>query len=106
MIQAEDAAELEQLAATHVLEASNDIAILQERWRKLSASLKNAAGMAWAFASRAIELGAPSAAEPVLRSALKRHWHSDLVRLYGHFAEKDLGQRINQCEKWLKKPPG
>jgi len=105
LIQAEDATELEQLAAKHELDSSNDIGILQERWRKLSTTLKNAPGMAMAFATRAIDLGAPSAAEPVLRTALKREWQPSLVRLYGHFAEKDLGQRISQCEKWLKTHP-
>lgn len=105
LIQANDASELEQLAVRHELDGANDIAALQERWRKLSSSLKNAAGMAGAFAGRAIDLGAPSVAEPVLRAALKRHWDTSLVRLYGRFTEKDLGQRINHCEKWLKTHP-
>ena len=105
LIQPEDATELEQLAAKHELNSSNDIGILQERWRKLSTTLKSTPGMAKAFSSRAIDLEAPSAAEPVLRAALKKQWGKPLVRLYGHFAEKDLGQRISQCEKWLKVHP-
>lgn len=105
LIQPEDAAELEQLAAKHELDSSSDIGILQERWRKLSTTLKNTPGMAKAYSTRAIGLGAPSAAEPVLRAALKKQWRTSLVRLYGHFAEKDLGQRISQCNKWLKAHP-
>ena len=102
LIQPEDAAELEQLAAKRELDSSNDIGVLQERWRKLSTTLKNAPNMVQSFAVRAIDLGAPSAAEPVLRAALKREWRPSLVHLYGHFTEKDIGQRISQCEKWLK----
>ena len=105
LIQAEDASDLEQLAARHELETSNDIEMLQERWRKQSNVIRNMPGMAEAFSERAIDLGAPSAAEPVLRTALKKNWRPQLVHLYGEFAEKDLPQRISQCEKWLKQHP-
>jgi HemY protein len=50
-------------------------------------------------------LGAEVEAEELLRSFLKQHYDSALVRLYGLLHGRDPGKQLQAAEGWLKQHP-
>jgi HemY protein len=49
-----------------------------------------------------LELGASNEAEQIIRSAMKKQWDINLVKLYGLALGNDLGKQIATAESWLR----
>ena len=101
----ERAEELSVQAAASKLRQCNDIETLTASWQSLNKPTQRYSEVVRAYAERAIELGSPEKAEPVLRASLKRDWNSALLIPYGVPGPEDATVRLKQCEKWLKMYP-
>jgi len=101
----ERAQELSSQSAVAKLRQSPDLDYLTAAYQGLNKPTQRLAEVARAYAERAIELGDPARTESVLRSVLKREWHSALLIPYGVPGPDDATVRLKQCEKWLQLHP-
>ncbi len=84
--------------------AQDDRALL-EYWKKLPGDFKSDPAVAQAAARAFIERGGTDTALDVIESALNKHWHEDLVALYGEVQGSSPARQIEQAEKWLHSQP-
>lgn len=80
---------------------ANDIAELQECWRRIPASDKKLGGVAAAAARSFIALGACSIAQDIIERSLDSQWDSDLVYLYSECLGQDTLKQIERAETRL-----
>jgi HemY protein len=95
------------LQASHPLEgdASAALAALQQAWRAMSTAQHQQPELLAVYAEQLRLLGAEVEAEELLRSFLKQHYDSALVRLYGLLHGRDPGKQLQAAEGWLKQHP-
>lgn len=92
-------------AAVAAIGKCRDVEALKLAWGDLPKATKALPEAILAFAERAIAIGAPEINEEVLRKALNRKWHPELLIPYGEPAAGDAQQRLKQAEKWLRDHP-
>lgn len=80
-------------------------ASLENAWKGLTSAQKQEPQLVLAYAEQLRRLGADAQAEEVLRSALKRDYHSHLARLYGLVRGSDPSRQLQAAEGWLKQHP-
>jgi HemY protein len=103
-----DGAELQLLevrVARAQLAAAADGAALDQAWQALRKDLRREPVLLEAYADAALRLGVSSAAEPVLRQALKSSWTTSLVAAYGRLEAADAAGQLATAEKWLRDRP-
>lgn len=71
------------------------------QYQKLSGKRKKQSQIAAVYASRLIEEGDLSAAEQVVRKAIKNNWSSELAGLYGKTRNDNLRSQILLATSWL-----
>lgn len=81
------------------------LANLNSAWKQLSTAQQQEPLLLAMYAEQLRQLGAESDAEELLRNALKRHYDSRLVRLYGLLRGKDGARQLQAAEGWLKDHP-
>ena len=99
------AEELKNQAGVSQLDRCTDAAQLQAAWNALPKTMQKSQQIVLAFANRAVKLGNPELAEPVIRASLKQEWNPALLNPYGFAGSADASQRMKQCEKWLGDHP-
>ncbi|WP_434678567.1 heme biosynthesis protein HemY [Pseudomonas sp. R1-18] len=78
---------------------------LENAWKGLTSAQRQEPQLVLAYAEQLRRLGADAQAEEVLRTALKREYHSHLARLYGLVRGSDLAKQLHAAEGWLKQHP-
>ncbi|KAA8710282.1 heme biosynthesis protein HemY [Pseudomonas cannabina] len=78
---------------------------LEQAWQSLSAAQRQEPQLVLAYADQLRRLGAETQAEEVLRTAIKRDYHSHLARLYGLVRGSDPLKQLQAAEGWLKHHP-
>ncbi|HSC82813.1 MAG TPA: heme biosynthesis HemY N-terminal domain-containing protein [Pseudomonas sp.] len=78
---------------------------LTTAWQQLSAAQRSEPELLVAYATQLQLLGAEPEAEAVLRKALKQHYDSRLVRLYGQLRGGDSARQLQTAEALLKQHP-
>jgi len=101
----DEIAEVQQEIARHQLSEAPDPVALQAAWKAIPRAMKRDPRAVEVYAERAGELERADLAEDVLRNSLKDSWNPALVLRYGDPGAGDAGQRLKQCEKWLRKHP-
>jgi len=80
----------------------NELAKLQQLWQTLSRVLKKDAYLIEIYCEKLISLNASDEAELILRNALKKEWHPNLVRLYGLVKSSQLEKQLTFAESLSK----
>ncbi|MGE8499950.1 MAG: heme biosynthesis HemY N-terminal domain-containing protein [Pseudomonas sp.] len=78
---------------------------LKQTWQQLSPALRKEPALLATYADQLRRLGAEQDAEALLHEALKRHYDSHLVRLYGLLRGRDPARQLQAAEGWLKEHP-
>ncbi len=78
---------------------------LENAWKGLTSAQRQEPQLVLAYAEQLRRLGADAQAEEVLRTALKREYHSHLARLYGLVRGSDPAKQLHAAEGWLKQHP-
>jgi HemY protein len=78
---------------------------LESAWKGLTSAQRQEPQLVLAYAEQLRRLGADTQAEEVLRTALKRDYHSHLARLYGLVRGSDPSKQLQAAEGWLKQHP-
>jgi HemY protein len=93
--------------AAQVAEGDTDAALttLKQAWQQLSSAQRQEPQLLAVYAEQLRQLGADEEAEELLRSALKRHYDTHLVRLYGLLRGRDPVRQLHAAEGWLKEHP-
>ncbi|WP_339411545.1 heme biosynthesis HemY N-terminal domain-containing protein [Pseudomonas sp. EA_35y_Pfl2_R5] len=78
---------------------------LQHAWQTMSTALHQEPELLAVYAEQLRQLGGEAEAEELLRSFLKQHYDTALVRLYGLLHGRDLGKQLQVAEGWLKTHP-
>ncbi len=78
---------------------------LERAWQQLTNAQRQEPQLVLAYAEQLRQLGAESAAEEVLRAAIKREYESHLARLYGLVRGSDPARQLQTAEGWLKAHP-
>ncbi len=97
--------ELSLSAAYARLESAADKAELEGRWTALSKPQKKHAGLMAAYAKALLAHNSDAEAESFIKSALKKNWSGELVRLYGLAQGADSSKQLSTAEAWLKNQP-
>jgi HemY protein len=95
------AAEIRDIAAVGGLQHCKNQDELEAGWRVLPRPMKKSPSVVRAFAEKAVQIGSPELAEPVIRASLKDSWIPELLIPYGEPGTDDTSKRLKQCEKWL-----
>ena len=74
-------------------------------WDSIPKLQKNETLIVKAYVSCLHKVGAGNEAEQVLRAAIKKHWDSELIKMYGFVNGADLGKQIAFAESLLKSHP-
>jgi len=74
-------------------------------WKKVPDKLRYDAELIKIYAEQLIRLNQQSACETLLRKILNKHWHNDLVSIYGIVAGKNVSEQLVSAENWLKERP-
>jgi HemY protein len=83
-----------------------DAESLEAFWQRVPSADRVEPRIAAAAARLFIGLGACRPAHALLRAALEAGWSSELAALYGECADEgDALERLEQCERWLKREP-
>ena len=78
---------------------------LQQVWRAMSTAQHQVPELVAVYAEQLRQLGAEAEAEELLRSFLRQHYDTALVRLYGLLRGRDSGKQLHEAEGWLKQHP-
>lgn len=81
------------------------LASLQQAWQAMSSAQHKEPALVTVYAEQLRQLGAEAEAEELLRSFLKQHYDTVLVRLYGLLQGRDAGRQLQTAEGWLKQHP-
>lgn len=95
-----------QTAGEHGLD-QGELALqpLTSAWQHLPSSQRQNPELLAAYAGQLRALGAQEEAEEALRKALKHHYDTRLVRLYGQVRGRDPGRQLQTAEDLLKQHP-
>ncbi len=105
VITREAAADLEARATASWLEemaAQKQGEKMRACWLALPRAVERDSRVIAAYAQGLIAVGAGDEAEALLRASLKRHWHVELVGLYGRAEASDPSRQFAQAEQWLR----
>lgn len=86
-------------------DAQVSLATLQQAWQAMPAAQHQEPELLAIYAEQLRLLGAETEAEEMLRHALKQHYDTALVRLYGLLRGRDLGRQLQAAEGWLAQHP-
>ncbi|WP_017939733.1 heme biosynthesis HemY N-terminal domain-containing protein [Zestomonas thermotolerans] len=78
---------------------------LTQAWHHLPAELRQDPELVAAYAEQLRRLGAQEEAESLLRKAIRQHYDSRLVRLYGLVRGSDPAAQLQVAESWLQAHP-
>ncbi len=106
IVDADSAAELDQLAAVRELEAAVEVEQLESVWRVLPRRLRKARQVVLAHARRASELGRHGLAGAELRRLLEQQPDREALKLYAYTENGERTARIADCRRWLDRDPG
>ena len=93
------------LAAQREEDGQAALQSLERAWQQLTNAQRQEPQLVLAYAEQLRQLGAESAAEEVLRTAIKREYESHLARLYGLVRGSDPARQLQTAEGWLKAHP-
>ncbi len=100
-----DAGQAQQLrlyaTQENIKRQANDIAALQECWRKIPATDKKLSGIAATAARCFISLGGCRIAQEIIEQSLDAQWDSDLICLYSECLGLDTLKQIERAETRL-----
>ena len=85
-----------------VLQRDDRRVALDNLWRRLPKDLRQTPAMIAAYCRCLIEAEQHDQVEPLLRHALKKQWHDELVNLYGLTMSSDPQQQLRWAESSLK----
>lgn len=85
--------------------AQTGLASLESAWKGLTSAQRQEPQLVLAYAEQLRRLGADAQAEEVLRTTIKRDYHSHLARLYGLVRGADPSRQLQAAEGWLKQHP-
>ena len=100
--------ELEMEAGLAILDeaaAAPGLEALQQAWQLLPTGLQRDPSLLERYCSLLATSDAGQEAEKLLRTALKRQWDENLVRLYGVVCGDDLHRQLTVAETWLREHP-
>ena len=93
------------LAAQREEDGQAALQSLERAWQQLTNAQRQEPQLVLAYAEQLRQLGAESAAEEGLRTAIKREYESHLARLYGLVRGSDPARQLQTAEGWLKAHP-
>jgi HemY protein len=93
------------LAARRDEDGTVGLQSLNRAWQQLTSAQRQEPQLVLAYCEQLRQLGAEAEAEEILRVALKRHYDSHLVRLYGLLRGSDPARQLQLAEGWLKDHP-
>jgi HemY protein len=76
--------------------------IFRHAWEKRPVLLKEDSALAARYARCLMALDNDEDVEVLLRHWLDRHWHTELVEIYGMVEGGDIKRQLKQAEKWLE----
>lgn len=79
---------------------------LHKAWGQVPGNLKRHPDVVLCYANQLIDNDLHDEAEDVVRRTLEKHWHRQLVHLYGLIAGPEPQRQLLAAEGWLKKRPG
>lgn len=87
------------------LEPEERLRSLEEQWSRVPTKKRHHPDLVCAYAEHLLSLGSHQRAEVVVRNALKRRWHNELIRLYGLVAGEQPAKQLSNAEGWLRDHP-
>lgn len=78
---------------------------LQQQWDQVPAKLKKDAQLVRDYCEQLRMNSCDQESEELLQQTLKRHWHDDLILLYGQVQGADIARQLLLAEGWLKSRP-
>jgi len=86
-----------------LIDEANTPETLALAWKDLDKVSKESPELISSYALGLLETEQTVEAEKVVTTALKKHWHDDLLEAYAQLDSVDVKKRLNQVETWLKK---
>ena len=83
--------------------ATKDLTALHRVWNGLVKTQQRNPMLVKAYVQGLLQHHADEEAEVLLRYSLKRHWHQDLIALYGQLNVDNPEKLLLQTEKWLQR---
>jgi HemY protein len=90
----------------HQLQPQEAAQLLHKTWHDVPNTLKRDPKVVLCYAHQLIDNQLHEEAEHLVRKTLEKHWHRELVRLYGLIAGPEPHRQLLAAESWLKKRPG
>ena len=84
---------------------STSVETLVHYWQTLPKELRQDHGMLLDYCRYMLNVGGGPRVEPLIASALNRHWDSELVAVYGLIELNDPSHQLVVAEGWLKQHP-
>lgn len=94
---------LEQETYTACLRDNLSLEQLKEFWNHLPKTCHQNPTLVLIYSKQLIQRRQPELAFDLIKDILKRHWHSELVILYGQTSPQDTNKQMKQAKEWLKK---
>src|SRR5690625_6553702 len=91
---------------THGINTDDARQSLHKSWGQVPGNLKRHPDVVLWYANQLIDNDLHDEAEDVVRRTLEKHWHRQLVHLYGLIAGPEPQRQLLAAEGWLKKRPG
>lgn len=86
--------------------AAGDSELLQARWRKVPARMRDDGKAQLRYYESLLECGEGLLVEKTILKSLRRHWDRDLVALFGRIPRENGAQSaLAKAESWLKNRP-
>lgn len=79
--------------------------VLAALWKTVPDKLYSDVSLVRTYAEQLIKAGQSSESETLLRITLNKHWHTDLVSLYGIVKGANPSEQLLHAENWLKERP-
>ncbi len=94
-----------QIYRERLKQESGDVESLVRYWQTIPKELRQDQAMLSEYCRMMLPLGAGPRVEPLIASALGRHWNSDLVVIYGQIELNEPSHQLAVAEGWLKQHP-
>ncbi len=101
-IEKETYIELIQLVEANQSNMNKDSDKLQQMWQKISRELKKDASLIEIYCNKLVQLNKNDEAELIIRNALRKEWHSNLVKQYGLIKSSQLEKQLTFAESLSK----
>jgi len=75
---------------------------LSQLWQRIPTNVQNRLEVLIAYIQQLLRHQQSKIAEPLIRTALKRGWDDELVRLYGLIETTDASEQLKRAEAWLR----